>query len=46
MARVAGEHRRILELTEQLPRIWHDRRVDTWERNRILCLLVDDVTLI
>jgi hypothetical protein len=36
--------RRILELAEQLPRIWHDPRVDTRERKRILRLLVEDVT--
>lgn len=38
--------RRILELAEQFPRIWHDPRVDTRERKRILRLLVDDVTLL
>src|SRR5712671_2471588 len=38
--------RRILDLAEQLPRIWHDPRVDTRERKRIVRLLIDDVTLI
>ena len=42
----AGARRRILDLAEQLPRIWQDSRVDCRERKRILRLLVDDVTLI
>ena len=42
----AEMRRRILDLAEQLPRIWHDPRVDSRERKRIVRLLVDDVTLI
>jgi DNA invertase Pin-like site-specific DNA recombinase len=42
----AEGRRRIRELAEQFPRIWHDVRVDVRERKRILRLLVDDVTLI
>ena len=42
----ADARRRILDLAEQLPRIWNDPRVDFRERKRILRLLVDDVTLI
>ena len=42
----ADARRRILDLAEQLPRIWQDPRVDSRERKRILRLLVDDVTLI
>jgi DNA invertase Pin-like site-specific DNA recombinase len=42
----AETRRRILALAEQFPRIWHDPRVDTRERKRILRLLVDDVTLV
>jgi DNA invertase Pin-like site-specific DNA recombinase len=42
----AGMRRRILDLAEQLPRIWQDPRVDSRERKRILRLLVDDVTLV
>lgn len=42
----ADMRRRILDLTEQLPRIWQDPRVDSRERKRILRLLVDDVTLV
>ena len=42
----ADMRRRILDLAEQLPRIWQDPRVDSRERKRILRLLVDDVTLI
>ena len=42
----AETRRRILDLAEQLPRIWQDPRVDCRERKRILRLLVDDVTLI
>lgn len=42
----AETRRRILDLAEQLPRIWQDPRVDSRERKRILRLLVDDVTLI
>ena len=38
--------RRILDLAEQLPRVWQDPRVDSRERKRILRLLVDDVTLV
>jgi hypothetical protein len=38
--------RRILDLAEQFPRIWHDPRVDVRERKRILRLLIADVTLI
>src|SRR5205807_9506134 len=42
----ANARRRILDLAEQLPRIWQDPRVDARERKRILRLLIDDVTLI
>jgi DNA invertase Pin-like site-specific DNA recombinase len=42
----ANARRRILDLAEQLPRIWQDPRVDSRERKRILRLLIDDVTLI
>ena len=42
----AEARRRILELAEQFPKIWHDPRVDMRERERILRLLVEDVTLI
>jgi DNA invertase Pin-like site-specific DNA recombinase len=38
--------RRILDLAEELPRIWQDPRVDSRERKRIVRLLIDDVTLI
>ena len=38
--------RRILDLAEQLPRIWQDPRVESRERKRIVRLLIDDVTLI
>lgn len=42
----ADRRRRILDLAEQFPRVWHDPRVDMSERKRILRLLVDDVTLV
>jgi DNA invertase Pin-like site-specific DNA recombinase len=42
----AEAQRRILDLAEQLPRIWQDPRVDSRERKRIVRLLIDDVTLI
>ena len=42
----AERRRRILDLAEQFPRVWHDPRVDMSERKRILRLLVDDVTLV
>jgi hypothetical protein len=42
----ADMRRRILDLAEQLPRIWQHPRVDSRERKRILRLLVDDVTLV
>jgi DNA invertase Pin-like site-specific DNA recombinase len=42
----AEMRRRILNLTEQFPRIWNDPRVDVRERKRILRLLIADVTLI
>jgi hypothetical protein len=42
----AETRRRILELAEQFPRVWHDPRVDARERKRILRLLIDDVTLV
>jgi DNA invertase Pin-like site-specific DNA recombinase len=42
----ADVRRRILDLAEQLPRIWQDPRVDSRERKRILRFLVDDVTLV
>lgn len=46
-AALSAEARRlILDLAEQLPRIWHDPRVDARERKRIVRLLIDDVTLI
>jgi DNA invertase Pin-like site-specific DNA recombinase len=45
-ALAADSRRRILDLAEQLPRIWKDPRVDCRERKRILRLLVDDVTLV
>jgi DNA invertase Pin-like site-specific DNA recombinase len=38
--------RRILDLAEHFPQVWHDPRVDIRERKRILRLLVDDVTLV
>jgi DNA invertase Pin-like site-specific DNA recombinase len=41
----AEARRRILDLAEQLPRIWQDPRVDPRERKRIVRLLIDDVTL-
>jgi DNA invertase Pin-like site-specific DNA recombinase len=46
LALSAENRQRILDLAEQLPRIWQDPRVDYRERKRILRLLVDDVTLI
>jgi DNA invertase Pin-like site-specific DNA recombinase len=42
----ADARRRILDLAEQLPRLWQDPRVDSRERKRIVRLLIDDVTLI
>ena len=42
----ADVRRRILDLAEQLPRIWNDPRVDSRERKRIVRLLIEDVTLI
>ena len=42
----AEARRRILDLAEQLPRIWQDPRVEARERKRIVRLLIDDVTLI
>ena len=36
--------RRVLELAEQLPKIWNDPHVQPRERKRILRLIVDDVT--
>ena len=42
----AEARQRILDLAEQLPRIWQDPRVDFRERKRIVRLLIDDVTLI
>jgi len=42
----AEARQRILDLAEQLPRIWQDPRVDSRERKRIVRLLIDDVTLI
>jgi DNA invertase Pin-like site-specific DNA recombinase len=42
----AEVQRRILDLAEQLPRIWQDPRVEARERKRIVRLLIDDVTLI
>jgi hypothetical protein len=42
----AEARRRILDLAEQLPRIWQDPRVESRERKRIVRLLIDDVTLI
>lgn len=41
----AETQRRILDLAQRFPRIWHDPRVDARERKRILRLLVEDVTL-
>jgi hypothetical protein len=38
--------RRVLELAEQLPKIWNDPRVEPRERKRILRLVIADVTLI
>jgi DNA invertase Pin-like site-specific DNA recombinase len=46
LALSAENRQRILDLADQLPRIWQDPRVDYRERKRILRLLVDDVTLI
>lgn len=53
MLRIGGQRdigaeaqRRILDLSEHLPRIWQDPRVDSRERKRIVRLLIDDVTLI
>ena len=42
----AETRRRILDLAEHFPQVWHDPRVDARERKRILRLLVDDVTLV
>jgi hypothetical protein len=42
----AETRRRVLELTEQFPRIWTDPRVDMREKKRILRLLITDVTLV
>jgi len=42
----AEAQRRMLDLAEQLPRIWQDPRVESRERKRIVRLLIDDVTLI
>jgi hypothetical protein len=42
----AEARRRILDLAEQLPRIWKDPRIDSRKRKRIVRLLIDDVTLI
>ena len=42
----AERRRRILDLAEQFPRVWHDARINMSERKRILRLLVDDVTLV
>jgi DNA invertase Pin-like site-specific DNA recombinase len=42
----AEARRRILDLAEQLPRLWQDPRIDIRERKRIVRLLIDDVTLI
>ena len=42
----AETRRRILDLAENFPQVWHDPRVDMRERKRILRLLVDDVTLV
>ncbi len=38
--------RRIQDLAEQFPRVWHDPRIPWAERKRILRLLVQDVTLL
>jgi DNA invertase Pin-like site-specific DNA recombinase len=37
---------RIRQLAEDFPRVWHDERVASVERKRILALLIEDVTLI
>jgi DNA invertase Pin-like site-specific DNA recombinase len=42
----ATARRRILDLAEQLPKIWNDPRIDSRERKRIVRLLIEDVTLI
>jgi DNA invertase Pin-like site-specific DNA recombinase len=42
----AEARRRILDLAEQLPRLWQDPRIDFRERKRIVRLLIEDVTLI
>jgi DNA invertase Pin-like site-specific DNA recombinase len=42
----ATARRRILDLAEQLPKIWNDPRIDCRERKRIVRLLIEDVTLI
>jgi DNA invertase Pin-like site-specific DNA recombinase len=42
----AETRRRILDLAEHFPQVWHDPRVDMRERKRILRLLVEDVTLV
>ena len=42
----AQMRRRVLELTEQFPRVWSDPRVDMRERKRIFRLLIADVTLV
>ncbi|EIM30673.1 hypothetical protein MicloDRAFT_00005760 [Microvirga lotononidis] len=42
----AEARRRILDLAEQFPRVWHDPRIDPRERKRILRLLIEDVTLV
>ena len=45
-ALTAEARRRILDLAQQLPRIWQDPRVESRERKRIVRLLIDDVSLI
>ena len=41
----AEAQRRILDLAEQLPRIWQDPRVDARERKRIVRLLICSSTM-
>jgi hypothetical protein len=42
----AETRRRMLDLAEHFPQVWHDPRIDVRERKRILRLLVEDVTLV
>jgi len=37
---------RILALSTDFPRVWHDPRTEAVERKRMVALLIEDVTLI